>query len=70
MSPRRFQSILAEHKVGDTVSVSFFRRDKLMQKTLKLGSSIGSPKVVPVDRPTRAQKALFQRWLLVPYPAK
>ena len=70
MSQSRFQSILSERKPGDTVTVSFFRRDQLMQKQLKLGSSQGSPKVVLADKATAAQKALFQRWLGVPYPAK
>jgi predicted metalloprotease with PDZ domain len=69
MTDSRFKSILAEHKPGDEVKVTFFRRDQLMEKTLKLGSNNGPPKVVPVDTPTAAQKALFQRWLLVPYPA-
>jgi predicted metalloprotease with PDZ domain len=70
MSDKRFQSILGERKPGDEVTVSFFRRDQLMQKKLNLGSSAGPAKVAPVDRPTRAQKALFERWLLIPYPTK
>ena len=69
MTDSRFKSIFAEHKPGDELTVTFFRRDQMMQKTLKLGANNGSPKVVPVDKPTAAQKALFQRWLLVPYPA-
>lgn len=68
MTDKRFQSIFSDHKPGDEVTVAFFRRDQLMQKKLKLGSSAGSAKVVRVDRPTRAQKALFERWLLIPYP--
>ena len=69
MSQSRFDTILSERKPGDKVNVSFFRRDQLMTKTLTLGWAPASPaKVVPVERPTAAQKALFSRWLLVPYP--
>ena len=65
----RFDAALGERKAGETVTVSFFRRDQLLQKKLTLG---GQPKdgakVVTVAKPTAAQKALFQRWLLIPYP--
>ncbi|WP_395623722.1 M61 family metallopeptidase [Sphingomonas daechungensis] len=66
----RFEDALTERKAGDTVTVSYFRRDQLMQKTLKLGSiPKNKAKVVKVARATPAQKALYQRWLLTPYPA-
>jgi predicted metalloprotease with PDZ domain len=69
MSQGRFETILSERKPGDQVTVSFFRRDQLMTKTMTLGSAPAAPaKIVPVERPTAAQKALFSRWLLVPYP--
>jgi predicted metalloprotease with PDZ domain len=69
MSQGRFDTILSERKPGDQVTVSFFRRDQLMTKTLTLGSAPAVPaKVVPVEGATAAQKALFSRWLLVPYP--
>jgi len=67
LTESRFKSFLSERKPGDTVRISYFRRDRLMQKVLKIGASKGSPKIVQVDRPTVAQKALFQRWLGVPY---
>ena len=66
----RFEDALTERKAGDTVTVSYFRRDQLMQKKLKLGSiPKNKAKVVKVARATPAQKALYQRWLLAPYPA-
>jgi predicted metalloprotease with PDZ domain len=69
MSQSRFEAILGERKPGDRVAVSFFRRDQLMSRTLTLGSEPAAPaKIVPVERPTAAQRALFARWLLVPHP--
>ncbi len=68
VSTDRFEIALAERRTGETITVSYFRRDQLAQKRLTLGSTRGEPKVVPVDKPTQAQRALFQRWLLVAYP--
>jgi predicted metalloprotease with PDZ domain len=70
MTPDRLKSLLSERKPGDEVAVSFFRRDQLIQKKLKLGSTPGSAKVVRAARPSAGQKALFRRWLGIPYPAK
>jgi predicted metalloprotease with PDZ domain len=65
----RFDAALGERKPGETVTVSYFRRDQLGEKTLTLGSNPKDrPAVVPVDHPTAAQTALFQRWLLIPFP--
>ncbi|QIL02117.1 M61 family metallopeptidase [Sphingomonas sinipercae] len=64
----RFGAALAERRPGATVTVTYFRRDQIGQKTLKLGASSGDASVGPIDNPTAAQKALFQRWLLVTYP--
>jgi predicted metalloprotease with PDZ domain len=64
----RFDAALGERKPGDTVTVSYFRRDQLAEKKLTLGANPKDrPAVVPVDHPTAAQMALFQRWLLIPY---
>jgi predicted metalloprotease with PDZ domain len=66
----RFEDALMERKVGEVVTVSYFRRDQLLQKKLTLGSiTKNKPKVVKVARPAAAQKALYQRWLLAPYPS-
>jgi predicted metalloprotease with PDZ domain len=64
----RFETALGERKPGETVTVTYFRRDQLAEKRLTLGSTPKTRRsVVPVERPTAAQKALFQRWLLIPY---
>lgn len=66
----RFDSAIAEHRPGDTIAVAYFRHDRLAEKTVKLGSvDQGPPKIVPVNSPSAAQKALFERWLQIPYPA-
>ena len=65
----RLAAMLGEYKPGDTVEVSFFRRDELQRAKLVLGTRAKTrPKVVPVARPTAQQRALFERWLLVPFP--
>lgn len=66
----RFDALASEGQPGRQVKVSYFRRDQLAEKTLTLGAlAKDGARVVPVKAPTAAQKALFQRWLLVPYPA-
>jgi len=66
----RFDDALTERKAGEVVTVSYFRRDQLLQKKLTLGSiPKNKPKVVKVAHPTAFQKALYQRWLLAPYPS-
>lgn len=60
-------SALAARQAGDTIAVTYSRRDRLAQKRLTLGRSRGEAAVVPVESPTAAQMALFRRWLLVPY---
>ena len=65
----RFDAAIAESRAGATVTVSYFRRDQLAQKTMTLGSNPKErPAVVRVEHPTAAQMALFKRWLLIPYP--
>ena len=60
---------LASRRPGEAVTVSYIRRGQTRQKRLTLGSSKGEPSVTTVANPTVAQKALFERWLLIPYPA-
>ncbi len=66
-----FESAFGDYAPGATVTVSYVRRSEPGEKRITLGSvAKDGIKVVPVERPTRAQKALFQRWLLIPYPSK
>ena len=69
VTKQRFDAALGEYRPGTVVNVTYFRRDQIGQKKLTLGSAPKDPaKVALVDNPTAAQKALFQRWLLIPYP--
>jgi predicted metalloprotease with PDZ domain len=69
VTAERFDAALGERKPGETIAIAYFRRDQLAEKKLTLGSSPKDrPTVVPGDHPTPAQMALFQRWLLIPYP--
>jgi len=71
VGPSRFRDMLRERKAGDTMAVSFFRRDQLMSRKLTLGGRpSGDVAVTLADKATPAQKALFERWLGVPYPSR
>ena len=68
---KEFESLLGGYQPGATVKVSYLRRSEPGEKTVLVGAvPKDGVKVVPVDNPTAAQKALFQRWLLIPYPSK
>ncbi|MEO6433204.1 MAG: PDZ domain-containing protein [Sphingomicrobium sp.] len=65
----RLDSALGEHQPGDTLTVTFFRRDQLLTKTLRVGAvPRGKPVVRAVANSTAAQRALFNRWLLIDFP--
>jgi predicted metalloprotease with PDZ domain len=71
VTEQRFGEMLAQYRPGDVVTVTYFRRDQLSERKMKLGGKAAGPtRIVTVDQPSEAQKALFQRWLLVPYPVK
>ncbi|QOL24537.1 M61 family metallopeptidase [Thalassotalea sp. LPB0316] len=51
------------------VVISFFRRDKLMEKTVRLGAlPAGNLTIVPVDKPSKRQKQFFKAWTGVSFP--
>jgi predicted metalloprotease with PDZ domain len=53
---------------GDTVRLTVFRRDRLMEVTVTLGQKpLDAVWLARVDRPTEAQKAAFQAWLGAPW---
>ena len=57
-------------KAQDKVSVSFFRRDQLMDKTVTLGSVPASKlKIVPMKNVTKQQKAFFKMWSGLAFPS-
>jgi predicted metalloprotease with PDZ domain len=53
-----------DKKPGDTVKVTFFRREKLMELPLTLGSRpLDTVFLARVEKPTDAQKAAYRAWL-------
>ena len=65
----RFEEALQERAVGDTVEVTFFRRDQLHTAELVLGEEQHTgAKIVPVENPSAKQKARFLQWLQIPHP--
>ncbi|XXF75905.1 PDZ domain-containing protein [Myxococcaceae bacterium GXIMD 01537] len=53
-----------ERRPGDTVRVTLFRRDKLMEVPVVLGQKpADAAYLARVERPTDAQKAAYQAWL-------
>lgn len=65
----RFKEALQEYEAGDEVKVTFFRRNQLHEKTLKLEQAPATDaSIKPVDAPTAQQKARFLQWLQIPHP--
>nr|WP_294846576.1 PDZ domain-containing protein [uncultured Sphingomonas sp.] len=65
-----FDAALSSHKPGDVVTVRYIRRGETAEKKVTLGGTYaGKPTISTLVKPTAAQKALFERWMLVPYPA-
>lgn len=57
-----------DRRPGDTVKVTLFRRDRLLEVPVVLGQKpADAAYLVRVDRPTDAQKAAWQAWLGAPW---
>ncbi|MEI4552085.1 PDZ domain-containing protein [Pseudoalteromonas spongiae] len=64
-----FDKYLKRFKPGQSIDISYFRRDTLHSTKLLLSEKASSPKVISlVKKPSRKQKALFKAWLGVDYP--
>jgi len=62
---------LAQYKVGDEVTLSLFRRDRLVEKTLTLTAKKDKkPMIKVVKKPSHKQKAFFKAWLGVDLKTK
>jgi predicted metalloprotease with PDZ domain len=58
---------LAEKKPGDKVTITLFRRDRLRQIEVTLGSRIVAPYgIIPVQQPDAEQQRLYQDWMNAP----
>jgi predicted metalloprotease with PDZ domain len=64
-----FEGLFSQYRPGATATVSYVRRSQPGEKKIVLGAvPKDGVKVVPLANPSPAQIALFQRWLLIPYP--
>ena len=65
----RFKEAFDEYRAGDSIEVTFFRRDQLHKKTLTVQPTPETDaKIEPLDEPTAEQKARFLQWLQIPHP--
>lgn len=71
VSPNSLKVRLAQYKAGDTVTLSLFRRDRLVEKTLTMKAvQDKKPMVQAISKPSHKQKQFFKAWLGVDYPKK
>ena len=62
---------LNQYSAGDTIKLTLFRNDKLINKRLTLDKINKKPRKIEwVDTPTESQKAFFKAWLGVDYPVE
>jgi len=65
----RFSDAFKEYEAGESITVTFFRRDQLHEKTLSVKAKPATDaKIEPVDEPTAEQQARFLQWLQIPHP--
>ncbi|MDV6315391.1 M61 family metallopeptidase [Idiomarina sp. HP20-50] len=65
----RFNEAFKEYEPGESIEVTFFRRDQLHKKTMKVQAQPATDaKIEPVEEPTAKQKARFLQWLQIPHP--
>jgi len=64
VTPSTLKVRLAQYSEGDSIVLSLFRRDRLVEKTLVLSQEKDKkPLVSAVEKPTKAQLAFFKAWL-------
>lgn len=69
VTPASLKVRLAQYKVGEAVTLSVFRRDRLVEKTLVLTQEKDKkPFIQAVKKPSRSQKKFFKAWLGVNFP--
>jgi predicted metalloprotease with PDZ domain len=64
VSQINFFGRLAEHKPGDTVTLTIFRDDDLRTLQVVLGGRVPEAyRIVPLDQPSIEQKAIYRAWI-------
>lgn len=62
-----FDARLAEKKPGDLITLTIFRADDLSMLPVKLGGKVDATfRIVPLEKPSTAQKRVYQAWLAAP----
>jgi len=65
----RFGEAFEEYEAGDSITVTFFRRDQLHEKTLTVQPTPATDATIePLEEPTAKQQARFLQWLQIPHP--
>lgn len=65
-----FDNYIKRFKIGDTLEISYFRRDEIHTTQLTLSKKANKAKSISlVENPTRLQKHLFKAWLGIDYPS-
>ena len=71
MIDKDFSTCLKNFKPNETISISYFRRDKLTTTMIKLGTIPKNKlKIIASLKATSAQKALFKAWTGMNFPEK
>ncbi|EKE74048.1 M61 family metallopeptidase [Gallaecimonas xiamenensis] len=68
LQPGSFEARLKDFKTGQSLALTFFRRDQLQQLPLVLAERPADYQVEVVKKPSRAQKAAFKAWLGIDLP--
>ena len=69
MKDKDLNKRLKDFSPEQSINISFFRRDKLMTKTMILASAPkNSLTIIPVKKVTKQQKAFFKAWTGVDFP--
>jgi len=69
VTPSTLKVRLAQYKMAESVTLSVFRRDRLVEKTLLLTQEKDKkPLIKAIKKPSRAQKKFFKAWLGVDFP--
>ena len=62
---------LNQYQVGEKVTLTIFRRDRLIEKDLILAKKMDKkPIIQAIKKPSRGQKKFFKAWLGVDFPKK
>ena len=69
MADNELENRLKDFKPKDTITFSYFRRDKLKTATIKLAAIAKNKlKIIPIAKASDGQKAFFKAWTGLDFP--